>query len=189
MKIYLIDQNSKLVDCWKQEFENLDDVVPMCGDYFSQRADAVVSPANSHGIMDGGIDKRIRDYFGPELEKVIQKKIELNYHGEMPVGVADFVFLSNAKFQSVIFAPTMRSPEDVSNTLNAYVVFRAILLHAIKNELESFVCCGLCTGIGKMTPEDCARQMRMAYDQVMGSPKLPSYLTLKQNTMKLRGLL
>lgn len=31
------------------------------------RIDAVVSPANAYGLMDGGYDKALTDYFGNDL--------------------------------------------------------------------------------------------------------------------------
>ena len=44
-----------------------------------------------------------------------------------------------------------------------------------KREIDSLVCCGLGTGIGKVSANKCAMQMRAAY-QVMKAPsRIPSY--------------
>jgi hypothetical protein len=76
----------------------------------------------------------------------------------------------------------MRVPEPIPFTLNAYLAFRAVLL-AVENfnrahgerVIDSLVCCGLGTGVGKLDAGRCARQMRAAY-QVMKTPsRIPSF--------------
>jgi O-acetyl-ADP-ribose deacetylase (regulator of RNase III) len=147
-----------------------------------------VSPANSFGIMDGGIDRAIRDHFGNNLDLRVQSFIESHFHGEMPVGHACTISTFNDDIPLLIIAPTMRTPGNISDTLNAYIAFRAILLSVKDRCLDSIVCCGLGTGVGKMDPEDCARQMRMAYNQVKGSGNIPDYDELKTLDMILKGL-
>lgn len=46
---------------------------------------------------------------------------------------------------------------------------------AAERRIDSLVCCGLGTGIGKMEPRRSAMQMRPALRQVQGPPRLPSY--------------
>ena len=58
-KIVLIDRNPKLVEAWQQAFAVFPEVETLTGDYFQLPADALVSPANSFGIMDGGLDLAI----------------------------------------------------------------------------------------------------------------------------------
>ena len=55
-KLYLIDSKPELCDKWRQVFTCYPEVEVLAGDYFQQSADAIVSPANSFGIMDGGLD-------------------------------------------------------------------------------------------------------------------------------------
>jgi hypothetical protein len=76
----------------------------------------------------------------------------------------------------------MRVPEDVSRTVNAYVAFRAILLAVFRHNaaaerprIRSLLCSGLCTGVGAMPARRSAAQMRIAYRQVLGDPKTPSF--------------
>jgi hypothetical protein len=58
---------------------------------------------------------------------------------------------------------------DVSQTVNAYLAFRAAIravkLHNIETEspIVSLLCPGLGTAVGKMAPGVCARQMHYAY--------------------------
>lgn len=71
----------------------------------------------------------------------------------------------------------MRVPSNVSNTLNAYLAFKAILFEivmknqAMPNTIRSLVCCGLATGIGGLDVGSCARQMKYAYELMLEKPK------------------
>lgn len=60
-RIILVDQSKPLVEAWSNSFSRFANVTILHGDYFQMPADAIVSPANSFGIMDGGIDLAIRD--------------------------------------------------------------------------------------------------------------------------------
>src|SRR3954464_4406784 len=90
-KIVLIDRSSILVDRWKEQFSDCPAVEAVAGDYFQRPADAIVSPANSFGIMDGGLDLAIREQLGFPVERRIQEVIVEKHHGELPVGCAEVV--------------------------------------------------------------------------------------------------
>jgi O-acetyl-ADP-ribose deacetylase (regulator of RNase III) len=92
-------------------FDELGDVEVIEGDYFERPADALVSPANSFGIMDGGIDAAIRDVLGSEVQRRVQRAIVANHHGEMPVGCAEVIDTDDARWPRLVVAPTMRVPE------------------------------------------------------------------------------
>lgn len=53
---HLRDINAAVAKAWERQFAGLHDVEVSCGDILERRADAIVSPANSFGYMDGGID-------------------------------------------------------------------------------------------------------------------------------------
>jgi hypothetical protein len=68
LEIHLRDLGRPVVDAWNREFAGIPSVRVSCGDIFSTKsgpiaandpidvkADAIVSPANSFGFMDGGI--------------------------------------------------------------------------------------------------------------------------------------
>jgi O-acetyl-ADP-ribose deacetylase (regulator of RNase III) len=181
-KIFLIDRSQVLADRWKEQFSDCPAVEAIAGDYFQRPADAIVSPANSFGIMDGGLDLAIRDQLGFIVQERIQEAIVEKHHGELPVGSAEIIETNDSRWRYMVAAPTMRIPEPIAFTMNAYLAFRAILV-AIENlnkakgqrEIDSLVCCGLGTGIGKVSATSCAKQMRAAY-QVMKAPsRIPSY--------------
>ncbi len=180
--LYLIDSRPELCEKWKQVFSSYPEVEVLTGDYFQQSADAIVSPANSFGIMDGGLDLAIRNELGFQVETDIQEVIINKYHGEMPIGSAEIINIHHDNWSYMIAAPTMRIPENVAFTLNAYIAFRAILI-AInsfneskpKRPIKSLVCSGLGTGIGSMEAVKCAAQMRAAYKLIKEPARISSF--------------
>ena len=80
----------------------------------------------------------------------------------------------------------MRVPEIIFNTANAYLAFRAALIEVLlfndKNEsqkIKSVLCPGLGTLTGGISPENCARQMRFAYDKIINAePEFPANLSI-----------
>jgi len=172
IQILLRDKNINLVNAWSREFKNYHNVKISCGDIFGVSADAIISPANSFGFMDGGIDLRYSIYFGWDLQKALQNKIRSDFNGELPVGLAIIVETNNDNIKYLVSCPTMRVPEDVSDTVNAYLAFRAGLLEVInfnKNNSEkitSILCPGLGTLSGILPETICAIQMKYAYDSI-----------------------
>lgn len=119
MQIYLLDFNEKMVDAWKKHFHPIfDDVAPVefiqsdFGAFMEKHEsdiDAVVSPANAYGLMDGGYDATITEYFGRDLQLSIQNKIIEEYFGEQPVGTSISIKIPNSDVL-LIHTPTMRTP-------------------------------------------------------------------------------
>lgn len=69
----------------------------------------MVSAANSFGLMDGGIDKCITDFFGDQLPKRVREYIIGEYGGCQPIGTSfiietqgeKYVFQENGRRQGV----------------------------------------------------------------------------------------
>jgi O-acetyl-ADP-ribose deacetylase (regulator of RNase III) len=78
--------------------------------------------------MDGGLDAAIRDQLGFTVQQRVQRAIVDQHHGELPIGSAVSVETGDERWPVMIAAPTMRVPENVAQTLNAYLAFRAVLL-------------------------------------------------------------
>lgn len=179
LKIKLVAYNIELFYAWKKYFSDLPDVEVIDGDILKLSASAIVSPANSFGYMDGGLDLKYSQFFGWELENRVRAKLENEYFGEIPVGKAIVVETLHHEIPYLISAPTMRVPSNVSDTVNAYLAFKGILEAVInfnKNsdeKISSILCPGLATGEGKMVPEQCAKQMFRAYEVCL----LSKYLT------------
>jgi O-acetyl-ADP-ribose deacetylase (regulator of RNase III) len=191
-KIRLVDKWRPLTDAWTEVFAEHASVVVACDDFFSEPADAMVSPANSFGIMDGGLDLAIRTQLGGDIQRRVQSVILERYHGEMPVGTAEIVETASDRWRFLVVAPTMRVPEPVSNTLNAYLSFRAILVavrrfNEVVPRIRSLLVPGLATGVGGMDARRCAAQMRVAFDQAGGPARIPSIDMIHRVHHKLRG--
>lgn len=178
MKILLVDRDAELARAWRASFEDAENVEVVESDYFARPADAMVSPANSFGIMDGGLDLAIRDTLGFAIQGRVQRAIVERHHGELPVGCAELVETGDPRWHYLVVAPTMRVPESVAQTMNAYLAFRAALLTCATASISSLVCCGLATGIGRMEPQRCAVQMRLAYHHVHGPARIPSFAAI-----------
>ena len=173
LTIHLRDINTALVDAWERAFADAPDVIVTQGDILEHAADAVVSPANSFGYMDGGIDLVYSMFFGWELETRLKALLSERHYGELPVGQAVVLPSGHAFIPFLVSAPTMRVPENISRTANVYLAFRAALIAVLSHNnttavpIQSLLVPGLGTGIGKMPPERAASQMKLAYDAII----------------------
>jgi O-acetyl-ADP-ribose deacetylase (regulator of RNase III) len=152
-------------------------------------ADALVSPANSFGFMDGGIDLVYSEFFGWEIQGAVQEMIRTEHHGELPVGVAGLVETGSARFPYLFVAPTMRVPQTLKNSPNAFLAARAVLLllvhgqfkqgrlagEPIAKHIRRVAFPGLGTGVGALPAAICARQFAAAIESVLiGSVPFPT---------------
>lgn len=172
---HLCDLDKKIVDEWKIYFEGFVNFKFYNCDIFSvpvsdNTVNAIVSPANSFGDLQGGIDYVYYKHFGHALEERLQRIIMDEKYGELVVGDALILPILGDKYKYFISAPTMRVPMNVENTPNAYLAFRATLIELVKfnkenkqYEINHVVCPGLATSIGKLSAEYCAKQMLYAY--------------------------
>ena len=64
MELWLVDINQELVEAWRNEFRGFDEVNLVCGNILRIAENTIVSPANSYGYMDGGIDLEYTYHFG-----------------------------------------------------------------------------------------------------------------------------
>lgn len=171
---YFRSRSDDLTAAWERHFAGIERVVPATGDIFGVSVDAVISPANCFGIMDGGIDLLYSKKLGWHVQDQLREIIRQDWDGELPVGLALMVETKATDIPFLVSAPTMRAPVNVAKTLNAYLAFRAALRvvqrHNQKwpDSIRSVACPGLATGTGEMPPEICAKQMRAAWDEVEG---------------------
>jgi O-acetyl-ADP-ribose deacetylase (regulator of RNase III) len=132
---------------------------------------AFISPANSFGFMDGGIDNVLRNMF-PGCEPKIKSRIrELNQRtnlGRPYLRIGSAHWLGVSTNTVLVSAPTMFLPHDVSKTDNAYWAMMAILMISERIPasygIHTLVIPSLCCGWGGMRGEVSIRQMVDAYD-------------------------
>jgi len=179
LKIVLRDLNPMMAEAWTPYFSGCLGVEVGCGEIFDVCADAIVSPANSFGFMDGGIDAVYLKRFGSGLQHRLQSKLQAQFYGELPVGQAVLVETGDPDIPWLVSAPTMRVPMPVAHTMNAYLAFRATLIaigehnRTSGKSIRKLLCPGLATAIGRMPAPRCAQQMRLAYDVVEGGRTWP----------------
>jgi len=173
----LIDLNPKLTTAWKKVFNDVSNVEVINGSIFDHPSDVIVSPANSFGFMNGGLDFTISKTLGWHIEKNVQEEIRSSFFGELLIGQSLIVETDHGDFPYLISAPTMRTPMTINRTPNVYLAMKALLTllqnghfkdgSAIKEKVNSIAIPGLGTGIGQVAPLVCARQMRIAWEDVM----------------------
>lgn len=179
MNIYLLDCDRDMTESWIYYFDGNnteDNIYAVCEEFSSfmkkhDEIDAVVSPANAFGIMTGGYDLAITEYFGTELMRKVQKKIINEWHGEQPVGSSISVEIPNSKNGCIlIHTPTMRLPERIVDNRIPYYCMRSSLIEAEKNHVKNIVipAFGRCTG--RLSSDDVAIMMFSAYLQIKNPP-------------------
>jgi len=174
------------------EFQNIDQVEIVLGDILCLSCDALVSPANSFGEMSGGLDKAIDNFYKGRAQKEATKCIRNEFLGELPVGHAITINMNTDRFPFLLIAPTMRIPGSVSESTNAYLAMRGLLVAIAKHnsrsdaKISSVAIPSLCTGVGGMNEKESARQMKNAFDNVVMSgwesvkhPAMAPYNSLK----------
>lgn len=177
MHLQLVDTNPEITAAWHQVFADVPQVSIHHGSIFDYPADALVSPANSFGYMNGGIDFAISKHLGWRLEKDLQRIIREKYYGELLVGQAEILATGHSLFPYLIAAPTMRTPITITRGPNVYQSLKAALLllrhgrlatgELVSNKVQRVAVPGLGTGIGQVRPLVCAWQMRLAWEDVL----------------------
>ena len=181
MNVVLTSVEGALADAWERFCGDLDCVTVHHGSIFDVSCDAMVSPANSFGFMDGGIDMLYTQHFGWAVQERLQEAIREEHHGELLVGAAEIVETGNPDLPFLVAAPTMRVPTILRDSVNPYLAARAALLRVthgtftqgtytgerIADFVDSIAFPGLGTGVGRVGPNTCARQVRAAIDAVL----------------------
>jgi O-acetyl-ADP-ribose deacetylase (regulator of RNase III) len=138
--------------------------------------DAVVSPANSFGLMRGGIDA-VYSAAWPSIEQRVRSAVRAFYGGELPVGEAVIVPTGAMRPAWLFSAPTMREPATAlpRGTVHPYLAARAVFRlwrtghledgRPVRRVVRTIALPGLGTGFGGVSPESCARQIAAAWDE------------------------
>jgi len=175
MHYLLIDRNPSMVSAWKEFFIENENLKILEGDITEVSCDAIVSPANSFGFMDGGVDNVISLRLGWDLQLDLQKKIKQLPEGELLVGKALTIETGDDLIPYLISAPTMRVPMNfnISTSINAYLAMKAVLIETKKHpKIEYVAILGFCTGIGKMKHRIAAMQMFQAFKEIVEEEKM-----------------
>lgn len=162
MKLIIRDRGVLLVKALQEQTWNKNVTIELA-DIFSSPADAVVSPANSFGYMDGGIDRVYCENMGWHLHENMQAKIKSQTKfGELLIGEAMLLDTKHEFFPHLICAPTMRLP-GLTTSSNVFLATRAAIVLAIESGFQTVVMPGMGTGTGRVLPEEAAEAMRCGY--------------------------
>ena len=166
MELHLVDISNEMVEAWKKEFSEYENVYVSLGNILEFAENTIVSPANSYGYMDGGIDRVYRDFFGIQIERTVQDEISKGEENFLPVGSSIVVNTNHSQIPYMIVAPTMFLPEPITPE-NCFYAMSAILNAYDRNSkhMNKIFCPGLGTGVGCVTPSDSAREMAHAYQK------------------------
>lgn len=175
MKLTLIDINPEMTTSWKKLFQGEKEVEVKNGDLTKEVVDAIVSPANFFGFMDGGVDYAISVRLGWDLQEKLQSMIKALPAGELLVGQALVLETGEEQIPYLIAAPTMRVPTNfnIGTSVNAYLAMKAALIAAQNHpSINGLAIPGFCTGIGRMSEEIAAHQMHYAYREIIKGERM-----------------
>ena len=126
-----------------------------CGDVYltKQRVDAIVNPANSYGLMGGGVAYAIKKAGGRVIEDEAVAKAPI------PVGTAIETSAGSMSCKYVIHSPTMVEPAQRIGVANVRAATTAALRMAKDIGISSLAFPGMGTGVGGVSKADAAREM------------------------------
>jgi O-acetyl-ADP-ribose deacetylase (regulator of RNase III) len=122
-------------------------------DISDMAVDAIVSPANSLGIMGGGVAAVLSRKGGPTIQR------EAMSLAPIAVGAAVVTNAGTLWAKNIIHAPTMEEPGLKVSVENVRRATRAALLAASQRGFVVIALPGLGTGLGGADPADAARAM------------------------------
>lgn len=122
-------------------------------DITSMAVDAIVCPANSMGIMGGGVAGALSRKGGPTIQREAMSLA--------PIAIGAAVVTNPGKLwcKRVIHAPTVEEPGLKCSVENVRRAARAALLAAGHHQLATLAMTGIGTGLGGVDPCDAARAM------------------------------
>lgn len=161
MKITVCDINPAVLAPWPGLWARMPApgaAVHVCeGSILDLACDAVVSPANSFGFMDGGVDYAYSKHFGWHVQERVQERIARMMFAELLVGDALVVATDNERIPSLIAAPTMRVPKRIADPADIMLAVRAAVSLAKQAGFQHIAFPGMGTGCGEVAPDIAAR--------------------------------
>jgi O-acetyl-ADP-ribose deacetylase (regulator of RNase III) len=170
LRVVLTDVNATVVQAWRAAFADTPEIEIRKGSILDEHVDAWVSPTNSRGLMDGGLDAVVKRHLGAGIQLKVQRAIRDEFAGRLPVGSAVCVASGAVNPKFLISAPTMQeSAQNVSETLNVALAcaaaFQAVHrqnLHA-PDSIGSVALVGMGARTGRVPARVCANLMWTGY--------------------------
>lgn len=118
------------------------EIIVKKGDLTREICDAIVNPANSYGMMGGGVALAIRNLGGEEIEK------EAMENSPLLIGKAIATTAGNLPSRFVIHSPTMKKPAERGSLKNVEKATHAALECANNLSIKTVAFPGMGTGVG-----------------------------------------
>ncbi|MBT1182923.1 Appr-1-p processing protein [Streptomyces sp. CJ_13] len=170
LAVVLTDIDTEVVRAWRAAFADTPGIEIREGSILDEDVDAWVSPTNSRGLMDGGVDAAVKRYLGAGIQLRVQRAIRDRFAGRLPVGSAVCVPSGAVRPKFLISTPTMEtSSENVSETLNVALACAAAFqaVHRQNAEapgsIESVALVGMGARTGRVPARVCANLMWTGY--------------------------
>ncbi|MFK0235310.1 ADP-ribosyltransferase domain-containing protein [Streptomyces vinaceus] len=170
LRVVLTDVNEHVVEAWRAAFADTPGIEIRRGSILDEDVDAWVTPTNSRGRMDGGVDAAVKRHLGPGIQLRVQRAIRDRFAGAMPLGSAVCVPSGAAVPRFLISTPTMvESSQNVSATLNVALAcaaaFQAVHRQNRKapGSIRSVALVGMGARTGRVPARLCANLMWTGY--------------------------
>ncbi|MER6953935.1 macro domain-containing protein [Streptomyces sp. NPDC000618] len=170
LKVVLTDINASVVEAWRAAFADTPEIEIRKGSILDEKVDAWVSPTNSRGRMDGGVDAVVKRHLGAGIQLRVQRAIRDRFAGSLPVGSAVCVPSGAVNPKFLISTPTMqKSSQNVSETLNVALACAAAFqaIHRQNEQapgsIESVALVGMGAQTGRVPARVCANLMWTGY--------------------------
>lgn len=165
--ITFFDRNPILCSAWNVYLKDVGFPyqIKQCNFLDLEQHEYLVNAGNSFGLMDGGIDYYISEYWKKENPETWNNYLdEIKNYIPLPLGLSKIFWAGTNIFNFLCQTPTMIWPQDISETYNVfYATLGAISELNLKEWKENLAICGLGTGCGNVSPIDCAKQMNAAF--------------------------
>ncbi|MCQ6556819.1 macro domain-containing protein [Streptomyces sp. C10-9-1] len=170
LRVVLTDVDEGVVEAWRAAFADTPGIEIRRGSILDEDVDAWVTPTNSRGRMDGGVDAVIKRYLGAGIQLRVQRAIRDRFGGSLPVGSAVCVPSGATLPRYLISTPTMvQSSQNVSATLNVALAcaaaFQAVHRQNRKtpDSIRSVALVGMGARTGRVPARACANLMWTGY--------------------------
>ncbi|MET9886097.1 ADP-ribosyltransferase domain-containing protein [Streptomyces sp. NPDC006430] len=170
LRVVLTDVNERVVEAWRAAFADTPGIEIRRGSILDEDVDAWVTPTNSRGRMDGGVDAVIKRHLGSGIQLRVQRAIRDRFAGALPVGSAVCVPSGATVPRYLISTPTMvQFSQNVSATLNVAMACAAAFqaVHRQNRQtpgsIRSVALVGMGAQTGRVPARLCANLMWTGY--------------------------
>jgi len=127
------------------------------GDITEFRGDAIVNPANTLGLMGGGVALAIKRRGGSVIEE------EAVRQAPIPIGSAVVTTAGKLSAKAVIHAPTVERPGGSSSQDYVYKATKAALAKAVERGFKTIAFPLMGAGVGGLTPRESVEAMARGF--------------------------